>query len=285
MWEGRAFLLLLCELGNNRGVAFDPAHVEQEGHSEVRGRVKFIQDVYSERYGDYQGDLIVCRQTLEHIQNPKDFLSMLRRIIGDRLNTYVFFEVPNALQTFRRLFVWDIIYEHCSYFTPISLSLVFSSCGFRVYELTEEFEGQFLCIYALPSKQDVSVIDYEQTAEVKRVANDIVTFAENYRGKVETCRRRLEEIEGRGQRAVVWGAGSKGVMFLNTFKNSQIKYVVDINPRRQGMYLPGTGQRIVSPKFLREYQPDVIIVMNPIYKSEIRQLVKSLGLTTKFMYV
>ena len=99
------------------------------------------------------------------------------------------------------------------------------------------------------------------------------------------CRHKLEKIEGRGQRVVVWGAGSKGVTFLNTLNNLSIEYVVDINPRKQGMYLPGTGQMIVPPAFLRDYQPAVIIVMNPIYKSAIRQLTKKLGLTTKFMYV
>ena len=278
------FLTLLCELGNNRGVGFDPTYVEQEKHSEAKNRVKFIKDFYSERYGNYKGDLIVCRQTLEHIQNPKGFLNMLRQTISNRLNTYIFFEVPNALHTFHKLFVWDIIYEHCSYFTPISLSLTFSSCGFHVCELTDAFEGQFLCVHARPG-QDVPDSDYEQPGEVNRIASDISSFATNYQSKVETGRHKLEHIEGRGKRSVVWGAGSKGVTFLNTLKNLQIKYVVDINPHKQGMYIPGTGQQIVPPKFLRDYQPDVIIVMNPIYKSEIRQLAKKLGLTTKFTYV
>ena len=278
------FLTLLCEIGNNRGVGFDPTYVKRaRAQSEAKNRVKFIQDFYSERHGNYQGDLIVCRQTLEHIQNPKDFLNILRQAIGNRLDTHIFFEVPNALQTFRKLFVWDIIYEHCSYFTPISLSLTFSSCGFRVCELAEGFEGQFLCIYALPSDQDVSDSDYEQPAEVNRIASDIATFAANYQSKVETWRHRLKEMESRGQRAVVWGAGSKGVTFLNKFKNSQVEYVVDINPHKQGMHIPGTGQQIVPPKFLQDYHPDVIIVMNPIYMREIQQLTERFGLDTEFM--
>jgi len=40
----------------------------------------------------------------------------------------------------------------------------------------------------------------------------------------------------------------------------------------------------VPPEFLRDYQPDVIIVMNPIYKSEIRQVAKNLDLTNRFVY-
>jgi len=279
------FLLLLCELGNNRGIGFDPTYVKREKQSDARDRVKFIQDFYSDRYKNYKADLIVCRHVLEHIQNPKGFLNTIRQAIGHHLSTHVFFEVPNALYTFRRLFVWDIIYEHCSYFTPISLSRTFSSCGFQVREVTEEYEGQYLCIDALPSKQSAPDLEHKQYCEVNQIARDIESFAANYRKKVDKCRHKIEQIEGTGQRAVIWGAGSKGVTLLNTLKNTQIEYAVDINPRKQGMYTPGTGQKIVPPEFLRDYQPDVIIVMNPIYKSEIREFTNRLGLTTKFVYV
>jgi 2-polyprenyl-3-methyl-5-hydroxy-6-metoxy-1,4-benzoquinol methylase len=278
------FLTLLCELGNNRGIGFDPTYVEQEKNSEQKNRVKFIQDSYSERHRNYPADLIVCRQTLEHIKNPRSFLSMMRKAIVDRKDSHVFFEVPNSSNIFSKLFVWDIIYEHCSYFTPMSLVHTFSSCGFRVCEITEEFEGQFLCLHARPSSQDIADSECEPSYEVNHIASDIPSFGPNYRIKVETYRRKMEQIENQGQRAVIWGAGSKGVSFLNTIKNLQIEYAVDINPRKQGMYISGTGQRIVPPIFLRDYQPDFIIVMNPIYGYEIEHLTKNLGITAKFVY-
>jgi SAM-dependent methyltransferase len=278
------FISLLCKLGNNRGVGIDPAYTEQEKDSDEKDQVKFIQDFYSEKYGNYQSDIIVCRHVLEHIQNPKDFLKMIRHAIGNRLNTHVFFEVPNALQTFQRLFIWDIIYEHCSYFTPNALSLIFSYCGFRVCDLTEEYQGQFLCIDARPENQGILDSIYKHR-EVNQISNYIRSFPDNYRSKFETCRHELEKIEAKGQSVVAWGAGSKGVTFLNTFKNSEIEYVVDINPYKQGMYIPGTGQKIVPPEFLKNYKPDSIIIMNPIYKNEIRELINRLGLNTKFLHI
>lgn len=278
------FLLMLCELGNNRGVGFDPTYVEQEKHNKIKDQVQFIRVFYSEHYRNYKADLIVCRHVLEHIQNPKGFLKMLRKAISNRISMHVFFEVPNALQTFQRIFIWDIIYEHCSYFTPNTLSLIFSSCGFRVCDLTEEYKGQFLCIDARPENQGILDSTYTHR-EVNQIANYIKSFPNNYRSKVETCRHKLEKIEAKGQSVVAWGAGSKGVTFLNTFKNSEIEYVVDINPNKQGMYIPGTGQKIVPPEFLKSYKPDSIIIMNPIYKNEIRQLINRLGLNTNFFYV
>jgi SAM-dependent methyltransferase len=275
------FLSLLCELGKNRGVGFDPAYVEQEKHQTAKNRVKFVRDFYSERYADHHADLIVCRHVLEHVYDPKGFLTKLRHAIGNR-NMQLFFEVPNALQTFRH-FDWDIIYEHYSNFTPASLERVFSSSGFRVLEIAEEFEDQYLCAYAQPASQSAPHCDHEPASEVNRIESDVESFAAHYMNKVRTYGHKLDQMKEMAQRTVVWGAGSKGVMFLNTFKDSEAKYVVDINPRKHGMYIPGTGQQIVPPDFLKDYRPDTIILMNRIYRQEIQHLMKNLGLTAKFM--
>jgi hypothetical protein len=86
------FLRLLCSLGNNRGIGFDPSYVESLGEAE--DRVKFIKDLYSYRYSSYQADVFVCRQTFEHIHDPKGFLVMLRHAI--KRDAVIFFEVLNA---------------------------------------------------------------------------------------------------------------------------------------------------------------------------------------------
>ena len=96
---------------------------------------------------------------------------------------------------------------------------------------------------------------------------------------LEYWENQLSRIETRGQKAVVWGSGSKGVTFLNTLANARsIEFVVDINPHRQGTYMAGTGQLIVAPSFLQEYQPNVVIVMNSVYRDEIRRDLGQLGL-------
>jgi hypothetical protein len=56
--------------------------------------------------------------------------------------------------------------------------------------------------------------------------------------------------------------------------------VVDLNVRKQGRYIPGTGQRIAAPKQLSDYEPDIVLVMNPIYENEIRQWIAAIGMAT-----
>lgn len=270
------FLLLLCQQGNNYGIGFDPTYVYQPEHDQYK--VEFIQDYYSENYAHYQSDLIVCRHTLEHIPNPASFLTTLRQNIGDRYNPEIFFEVPNALDTFQNLAIWDIIYEHCCYFSPVSLSAAFSRCGFQVTETNEEYRGQFLCLEAVPNKENQGLPE-KPTEALNQLKNDIATFSDKFQQKVDYWKTKLQEIASKNQRVVLWGAGSKGVTFLNILKaQQQIEYVVDINPNKEGKFIPGTGQQIVTPKFLLDYQPDIVIVMNPIYENEIRQMLTKMDL-------
>ena len=270
------FLLLLCELGQNYGIGFDPTYVYQPEHDHYQ--VEFIQDYYSEKYAHYQSDLIICRHTLEHIPNPASFLTTLRQNIGESHNPEIFFEVPNALDTFHDLAIWDIIYEHCCYFSHVSLSSVFTRCDFQVTETQEEYRGQFLCLEAFPSHATQG-LTAKQTEALTQLKDDIRIFSSKFHQKVAYWQTKLQEIASNNQRVVLWGAGSKGVTFLNIIKEQrQIEYVVDINPNKEGKFIPGTGQQIVTPEFLLNYQPDIVIVINPIYENEIRKMLTNMDL-------
>jgi hypothetical protein len=142
------FLKLLCRLGDNRGVGFDPSYDPALDPDPPAG-IRFVRDFYGERYSDYAADLICCRHVLEHIAEPARFLSLLRNAIGARASK-VFFEVPNGLYSFLDLGIWDLIYEHVSYFTESSLTTVFRNAGFQVLNTGVEYDNQFLWIEAAP---------------------------------------------------------------------------------------------------------------------------------------
>ena len=78
---------------------------------------------------------------------------------------------------------------------------------------------------------------------------------------------------------MIWGAGSKGVSFLNTVDpNGTIEFAVDINERKRGQHIAGTGQRIVGPDELVNIRPAKVVVMNPNYRDEIGARLRDLGL-------
>jgi len=275
------FLALLCELGHNRGVGIDPAYVKDRIQSKASDRLTFIQDYYSERYANYHGDLVCCRHTLEHIHNTAGFVGSVRRAIGNRLDTIIFFEVPDVTRILRELAFWDIYYEHCSYFSPRSLARLFRSCKFEVIDLSRAFDNQYLLIEARPvSEASGKVHELEESFE--EIANDVKYFAAHCREKLDQWKNSLQQIVAEEKRAVVWGSGSKCVAFMTTLGvKDEIEYVIDINPFRHGKFLPGASKKIMPPEFMKKYKPDVTIVMNPIYCNEIRQMLDNMEVTTE----
>jgi SAM-dependent methyltransferase len=269
------FLELLCDTSGASGVGFDTTY---EADERAGSRIRVIRDFYSEAYSHEAADLICCRQTLEHIADPRDFLAGVRRTIGDRTDVGIFFEVPNALVTLRDLWIWDIIYEHCSYFTLTSLRRLFEQCEFVVEDVAPTFGDQFLTLEARPATSHMPARGHPEV-EIQGMEGYVRSFGEIYRSTIESWEHRLSEWKDRGDRIALWGAGSKGVTFLNTVRGAdKVASVVDVNPRKHGKRVPGTAQEVVPPSSLRSQAPDAVLVMNPIYESEIRTTLHEQGL-------
>ncbi len=274
------FITMLCEMGNNRGVGFDPAYVPGRHPSSAADRLTFIPDFYSEKYTEYRADFICCKMTLEHIPNVGEFVATVRRSIGDNRDATVFFQIPNARYVLCDVAFWDIYYEHCSYFTKGSLGRLFRANGFDVHDLWTAYDDQYLMIEARPISgysTAAPLPDEESPEETLRMVN---FFVEHYDAKRNEWRERLAQMKAASKKVVLWGGGSKGVAFLTTLDQNldDIAYAVDINPIKTGTFMAGTGQGIVAPSFLMEYQPEVVIIMNPVYLDEITRDLNKMGL-------
>jgi hypothetical protein len=278
------FLSLLCEIGDNYGIGFDPSY---HGDSYCVGsgnRITIIEDYYSETYSYYHGDLICSRNVFEHIPNPLEFLKMLRIIINGKNNTILYFEVPNVLLILKDLSVWDIIYEHCSYYGITSLEKGFNLSKFNTIKLSQGFGDQFISIEATPAKS-IGKSLVNNSDDLRELDALVKEFSYKCKIKLKMWQDRLKQIEQNNEKTVVWGAGGKTISFLNILNvKDQINYVVDINPRKQGCYIPGTGQKIILPEELKEYMPDTIIIMNSIYQQEIQNYINSLGLSPLLLF-
>jgi hypothetical protein len=208
--------------------------------------------------------------TLEHIGQTNRFLTCIRSVVN-RKDSIVFFQVPDVLRILKEGAFWDVYYEHCSYFSPASLRRLFTGTGFSVRRIWTGYDDQYLMILGSPVEHGSvdGPPDADGLAAIVRSSAGFAGIAERRR---TTWLTRLRDWAAAGQRTVLWGSGSKAVAFLTTLGvHDEVKHVVDINPHRVGKYLPVTGQRIVAPAFLREYRPDNVIIMNPIYLREVEQ--------------
>ncbi|MDH5307994.1 MAG: class I SAM-dependent methyltransferase [Myxococcales bacterium] len=280
------FLLELCDRGGNRGIGIDPSYVAGRGHWESEARVRFINELYSaERHGQLSADLIVCRHTLEHIQPTRELVRTVRRAIGADLETLVFFEIPDQERVYEACAFWDIYYEHCSYFTQGALERLFLACGFEVLDSWRGFGDQYLLIEARPLPEGQAPT-WRVREDLAAIEAKVRRFAAQAPRAIQGWRERFEAWTEAGKRVVIWGAGSKGVAFLTTLGvGSHLEYAVDINPHKHGHFMPGTGHEVVSPEFMAEYRPDVVVMMNGIYREEIGKQLAEMGLAPELLAV
>lgn len=273
------FLKMICRAGENKGIGFDRSYdPENETEESSDQNVSFIQEFYNIDHKDIPVDYLLCRHVLEHIEKPVEFLQEVKSIIGDR-QSGIYFEVPNILYTLRDLGIWDLIYEHCGYFTPNSLAYLFKNEGLEVLHVEEKYGQQFLGIEAKTGDKNKSIDPDQSLDQVISLARK---FSNAYKSKLSKWTNQLNAFSAQNKKVVVWGGGSKGVTFLNIINaKEKISAIVDINPRKQGKFSAGTGHEFISPEKLTTIQPDIIIAMNPIYKEEIISTVNKLGLTSK----
>jgi len=275
------FLVLLCERGDNRGIGYDPSHDPERGPQPVPDGISFVSDFYSEAYRDHGGDFVACKMTLEHIHRPDAFMATVRRAVLDHAT--VFFQVPNAEYVFGDVAFWDVYYEHCSYFSLGSLATVFRRNNFDLVDLETTYAEQYLTIVGTPTDAPTEP-SMPVENDLERIIATVDEFAVAARASVDAWSTRFADWKAAGKTVALWGGGSKAVAFVTTLGlTDEIVGAVDINPRKWGYHLAGSGHKVLSPEDLPALAPDVIVVMNPVYVEEISAQCDSLGVTAEII--
>lgn len=279
------FLSLLLAAGMGQAVGFDPSLHSNPSPSPSEN-IHIIPDFYPSEEWRGEADLICCRHTLEHIAEPRRLLDAIHSSAAtDR--SVLYFEVPHVLYSLRDRGVWDIIYEHCLYFGEPSLIRLFRDAGFVESDVRASFGGQFLSIEASVQTDSVTREPRGLSDRIDELRMRAAIFQRSYSNAVSKWSDQVRGWIDEGRAVALWGAGSKGVSFLNAVPGAeQIKYVIDINPRKTGKHIAGSGHRIVGPEWLAQHRDcDVVLVMNELYEGEIRRTLQALGVECEVVVV
>jgi len=269
--------IVLFSGAENTGVGFDPSYL---GPSEdLDGRLRFHREYYSPSVAGLQADVVVSRHVIEHVADPLGFLATLRTALEPSPRARAFIETPCVEWILRNFVFWDFFYEHCSLFNRESLAAAGVLAGFRANEVGHVFSGQYL--WAELSLADSTSRKPDPDATVAAMAE---SFAGAERAMREQWKDRLENLSHRG-RIAVWGAGAKGTTFVNLLDPGRefVEVLVDLNPKKQGRFTPGTGHPIVGIDGLRERGIRQAILMNPNYRDENHRLLQHAGLAVELV--
>lgn len=278
------FLRELCRIGGATGLGIDPGYRDDDGRSRQYDKVQFLAEYFNPG-GDLNADIVLCRHTLEHISPVRDFIASIRKGVGARVHPWIIFETPDAKRILDEGAFWDIYYEHCSYFSPGTHARLFRQNEFEVTDLSLQYGGQYIVQYAKPlAGRSKPRLELEEDLDEMRALAE--QFPARAKAVQDEWRRRVLTARADGRRVVIWGGGSKGVSFLTTLGlDAEVSAVVDVNPYKQGKFMPGTGHRVIGPQALADAPPDLVIVMNPIYVDEIKMDLRKMDLTPEVVAV
>jgi len=232
------FLRALCDLTGGRGIGIDPAC-----DPGTDGNVTLLAQAFGPRHAELAGRALVCRHTLEQ---------------DGRI--------------FRETAFWDVYYEHCSYFTGESLATSLGSAGLRPGEVTLAFDGQYLVGDARPGSDPNG-----SEGEARETVAAAKKFGRAATRRIDRARDTLRRLASHGPVAV-WQAGGKALAVLTlTEISGEVAAVVDGNPAKRGLYLPGTDRKILGPSDVAAVRPAHVVVMNAVYVDEVARTVAEAG--------
>jgi hypothetical protein len=275
------FLRLLLDTGVRHGIGVDP--LAPTPPPADGARLEIQQRLFDDTTLDIEAKAAVCRHTLEHIDDVDGFLQALGRWAARDSERVVLFELPATERLLDDRGFWDVYYEHCNYFTARSLTHAFERAGFEVLRCEPTYGDQYLLLEARAAAT-------RELAPQRRGVADIVTrcaeFAREVAAAVDRCGHRLRAMSASGGPIVLWQGAAKTVGFLAAIPDrDRVHCAVDLNVQRHGRYLPGTGLAVIAPEALRALRPAHVVLMNPVYRDEVRAMLDRLGVAARLTTV
>ncbi|MFB9239227.1 methyltransferase domain-containing protein [Plantactinospora siamensis] len=275
------FLRELCRTAGCRGVGYDAMYAGPEGPDPSGAVLHRGHAPLDGRLPDY--DLVTSRHWLEHLDDPYGFLVRLRELAGAR-PVYGYLEVPDAEYDLATA-GWEVIYPHVSYFAGYPLCRLVQRAGWRVLATGPLFGGMFRYVEISANAPAPDVPPRLPAAgDRDRQLAAVAGFADRHAAQRRRWRATLARLAAAGDRPALWGAGSRGVQFLNLVDpERRLAAVVDVNPRKWGRYLPVTGHRVDPPDTLAGIDPGAVVITNPAYRTEIAAALRGLGLAPELL--
>lgn len=267
------FLNVLAGLTPARLTGYDPA-----ARAPIHGRLRIVAESLPAPADD-RANFVFSRMTLEHVVDPAAFIAAKLAWLAP--GGVLAAQVPDAATTVRAALPCDFQYEHANYFCARSLAALFTRSGLVVGACASDYAGQHLAAFGRRGPST------ETNASAVSPTTD---FAPALDHLVEVQRRfgalwhlRLAARHGAGDEIWLWGAGSRATAFCANLPDlALVKGAIDVNPNRAGTYVPGTTLATVEPSHLRGCKRLFILIMNPIYRSEIADMVASIGTSAEF---
>ncbi|MHC5022857.1 MAG: methyltransferase domain-containing protein [Planctomycetota bacterium] len=208
---------------------------------------------------DGLADVIFANNVLAHVPDPGALARGIRTLLSPDGLAHV--EVPYLVGIIESGAFDTIYHEHQCYFSASALRRLFNDAGLSVVDVSHvPVHGGSLHL-VIAHEGDETGIAHLCREEVRLGLFDDA-FYEGFADRVDRLRQTLHETMQPFDVVAGYGAAAKSVVLLNTFdiQRDRLPWIADVNPHKQGRFVPGTGQPVVPPDRLVEAKPDACIL-------------------------
>ena len=228
-----------------------------------------------------RADLLIGNNVLAHVPDINDFVAGLARLLAP--GGVLTLEFPHLLQLVAGNQFDTIYHEHFSYLSFWTVERIFERHGLRLFDVEQlPTHGGSLRLYAAhadcadPARALTAAVPalraQEAAAGVERL-DFYLDFAANVRETKRKLLTFLIEAKRAGKTIAGYGAPGKGNTLLNYcgIRTDFVDYTVDLNPHKQGSFLPGTRLPIHAPSRILETRPDYLLILPWNLREEIME--------------
>jgi SAM-dependent methyltransferase len=217
---------------------------------------------------DSAADLLLGNNVLAHVPDLNDFVAGMKVLL--KPGGTITMEFPHLLRLMEES-QWDTIYhEHFSYFSWLTVREIFAAHSLRLFDVEElPTHGGSLRIYGAHEQDErpesgraVALAERERAAGFERLETYTSFGAQVARDKLEIVSF-LSNLRQEGLRIAGYGAPAKGNTMLNYcgIGPELVEFTCDLNPHKQGHFLPGTHIPILAPETILEQRPDIVLIL------------------------
>jgi hypothetical protein len=218
---------------------------------------------------DRKADLLLGNNVLAHVPDINDFVAGLK--IALKQTGVITMEFPHLMRLIEQVQFDTIYHEHYSYLSLGTVDRVFAHHGLSIFDVDElSTHGGSLRIYAGHAERNdlsrsarvVNVLERERTLGLTELAG-YRGFDERVRAIKNSLLEFLIGAKHANKHIAAYGAAAKGNTLLNYcgVRTDFIDYVVDRNPAKQGLLLPGTRIPVLAPEAIDERRPDYLLIL------------------------
>ena len=226
---------------------------------------------------EFGADLLIGNNVIAHVPDLNDFLAAFAILLKPR--GIISVEFPHLLRLIEQTQFDTIYHEHFSYFSFSTINDAFAAHDLTIFDVEEiPTHGGSLRVYARHAADETQPASDRVTEMYRREREAGLlelavysSFEERARKAKRDILRFLIDCKENNKKIVGYGAPAKGNTLLNYcgVGTDFIEYTVDLNPHKQGHFLPGSHIPIKAPDEIRQTKPDLVFILPWNLKDEI----------------